>query len=141
MDTYEAQAVHTTAVAEIGRVIHPALAEGQLSGGILQSLGWAHIEDLSVTAEGRYSASHMNSYLVPTTLDTPGWTVETMGTPCQAGAFGAKGMGELPCNGAAPAFLSALDNALGVFTEKIPATGEYLFRLLGEKRNSSSAIT
>jgi len=130
MDTYEANPVHTTAVAEIGRVIHPSMAEGQLAGGILQSLGWAHIEDLSISPEGRYSASSMSSYFVPTTLDAPGWTIEAMGTPCPAGAFGAKGLGELPCNGAAPAFLSALDNALGVFAEKIPATGEYLFRLL-----------
>jgi CO/xanthine dehydrogenase Mo-binding subunit len=129
-DTYEANPVHTTAVAEIGQVIHPSLAEGQLAGGILQSLGWAHIEDLSVTAEGRYSASHMSSYLVPTTLDAPGWTIETMGIPCPAGAFGAKGLGELPCDGGAPAFLSALDNALDVFAKKVPATGEYLFNLL-----------
>jgi CO/xanthine dehydrogenase Mo-binding subunit len=128
-DTYEATPLRVTAVAEIGRVIHPALAEGQLAGGILQSLGWAHIEDLNVTSEGRYSASRMSSYLVPTTLDTPEWTIEIMGVPCSAGAFGAKGMGELPCDGGAPAFLSALDNALGVFPEKIPATGEYLFTL------------
>ena len=39
-------------------------------------------------------------------------------------------MGELPCNGSAPAFLSALDNALDVFAERAPATGEYLFELL-----------
>jgi CO/xanthine dehydrogenase Mo-binding subunit len=133
-DTYEANPAHTTAVAEVGRVINPSLAEGQMTGGLLQGLGWAHIEDLSVTPEGRYSASRMSSYLTPTTLDTPGWTVEMMETPCSAGAFGAKGMGELPCNGAAPAFLSALDNAIGVFADKIPATGEYLFGLLEEKR-------
>jgi len=67
---------------------------------------------------------------VPTTLDTPNWTIEMMETPSPAGAFGAKGMGEMPCNGAAPAFMSALDNAVGVFAEKVPATGEYLFRLI-----------
>ncbi|MCL2010296.1 MAG: xanthine dehydrogenase family protein molybdopterin-binding subunit [Synergistaceae bacterium] len=132
-DTYEAVPAHVTAVAEIGRVIHPTLAEGQLAGGILQSLGWAHIEDLSITPEGRYSTSRMSSYLVPTTLDTPGWTIEIMENPCPAGAFGAKSLGELPCNGGAPAFLSALDNALGVFAEKIPAGGEYLFGLLNPK--------
>ena len=134
MDTYEANPIHTTAVAEIGRVIHPVLAAGQLTGGILQSLGWAHIEDLTVTPEGAYSASHMSSYLVPTTLDTPRWTIDMIEDPCPAGGFGAKGMGELPCNGSAPAFLSALDNALDVFAERAPATGEYLFELLEAKQ-------
>ena len=130
MDTYEANPIHTTAVAEIGRVIHPVLAAGQLAGGVLQSLGWAHIEDLTVRPDGAYSAAHMSSYLVPTTLDTPRWTIDTIEDPCLAGGFGAKGMGELPCNGSAPAFLSALDNALDVFAERAPATGEYLFELL-----------
>ena len=68
----------------------------------------------------------MSSYLVPTTLDTPRWTIDMIEDPCPAGGFGAKGMGELPCNGSAPAFLSALDNALDVFAERAPATGEYL---------------
>lgn len=133
-DTYEANPIHTTAVAEIGRVIHPTLAAGQLAGGVLQSLGWAHIEDLTITPDGTYSASHMSSYLVPTTLDTPRWTIDTIEAPCPAGGFGAKGMGELPCNGSAPAFLSALDNALDVFAERAPATGEYLFGLLEAKQ-------
>ena len=63
-------------------------------------------------------------------LDMPRWTIDTIEDPCPAGGFGAKGMGELPCNGSAPAFLSALDNALDVFAERAPATGEYLFELL-----------
>ena len=130
MDTYEANPIHTTAVAEIGRVIHPVLAAGQLAGGVLQSLGWAHIEDLTVRPDGAYSAAHMSSYLVPTTLDTPRWTIDTIEDPCPTGGIGAKGMGKLPCNGSAPAFLSALDNALDVFAERAPATGEYLFELL-----------
>lgn len=134
MDTYEANPINTTAVAEMGRVIHPVLAAGQLAGGVLQSLGWAHIEDLTVNPDGAYSASHMSSYLVPTTLDTPKWTIDMIEAPSPAGGFGAKGMGELPCNGSAPAFLSALDNALDVFAERAPATGEYLFGLLEAKR-------
>lgn len=135
MDTYEANATHTTAVAEIGRVINPQLASGQLEGGILQSIGWAHIEDLSVNSDGRYSSSHMSSYLVPTTLDTPEWTIDFIEEPSPAGGFGAKGMGELPCNGSATAFLSAIDNALDVFPTKAPATGEYIYNLLEEKRS------
>ena len=133
MDTYEANPLEVTLVAEVGRVLHPILARGQLTGGALQILGLAHLEDLSITSDGTYSATHMNSYLVPTTLDTPKWTVDFIEEPCPYGGYGAKGIGELPCDGSVPAFLSALDNALDVFAEKAPATGEYLYELLEAK--------
>ena len=41
MDTYEANPIHTTAVAEIGRVIHPVLAAGQLASGVHYEIGRA----------------------------------------------------------------------------------------------------
>jgi CO/xanthine dehydrogenase Mo-binding subunit len=50
--------------------------------------------------------------------------------PCAFGAFGAKGIGELPMDGGAPALAAAVQNATGVFAEKIPLSGEYLFSLI-----------
>ena len=130
VDTYEIQPVEATVVAEIGRAIHPVLVEGQIAGGFLQALGWSHIEDLTVTSEGRFSADQLNGYLIPTTLDRPRWEIGLMEEPCDVGAFGAKGLGELPMNGAAPALVSAVENATGVFATEIPLTGERLFRLM-----------
>ncbi len=130
VDTYEVRPLEATVVAEIGRAIHPVLVEGQIAGGFLQALGWSHIEDLTVTPEGRFSADQLNAYLIPTTLDTPRWHVDVMEEPCDVGAYGAKGLGELPMNGAAPAALSAVENATGAFGAEIPLTGEKLFRLI-----------
>lgn len=130
MDTYEATATRVTAAAEVGRAINPMQAEGQLAGGILQGIGWAHIEDLRVDGGGVYTAAHMNSYLVPTTLDTPDWQIALIEDPCPDGCFGAKGIGELPANSGAPAFIAAVGNATGVFGHELPLTGEKLFDLI-----------
>jgi len=138
MDTYEANAVRVFAAAEVGRAINPMQATGQLSGGILQSIGWAHIEDLRVDDKGVYTAAHMSSYLVPTTLDSPKWDIALLEDPCADGCFGAKGIGELPADVGAPAFAAALDNATGVFSAEIPLTGEKLFKLLEDEKDGGN---
>ena len=129
-DTYEVSAEKVFAAAEVGRAVNPMQLKGQLTGGMLQAIGWSHLEDMRVDDKGRYTASHMNAYLVPTALDTPEWEIELLEDPCAQGCFGAKGIGELPMNAAGPAFVSAVDNAVGVFCDSIPCTGEKLFRLM-----------
>ncbi len=136
-DTYEATAKKVYAAAEVGRAINPMQLRGQLTGGMLQAIGWSHIEDMRVDDNGKYTASHMNSYLVPTTLDTPEWEIELIEDPCDQGCFGAKGIGELPMNAAGPAFVSAVDSAVGVFCDSIPCTGEKLFRLMCRNEKTS----
>lgn len=127
MDTYEINPTLGTVAAEVGRAINPMLAAGQIEGGVLQGCGWSHIESLGIDAKGMYTAGHMSEYLVPTTLDAPKWKVEMLEAPCEAGPFGAKGIGELPANGGAPAFLAAVENATGVCADYIPLTGEKLW--------------
>jgi CO/xanthine dehydrogenase Mo-binding subunit len=79
----------------------------------------------------------MSEYLVPTFLDAPAWNVEVLEVPCETGPFGAKGIGELPANGGAPAFLSAVENATGVFAPYIPLTGEKLWMELEKLRGAN----
>ena len=137
-DTYEVSAEKVCVAAEVGRAINPMQLRGQITGGLLQAIGWSHLEDMRVDEKGRYTASHMNAYLVPTTLDTPEWEIELLEDPCAQGCFGAKGIGELPMNAAGPAFVSAVDNAAGVFCDSIPCTGEKLFRLvLNEEKKTA----
>ncbi|MCL2768124.1 MAG: molybdopterin-dependent oxidoreductase, partial [Synergistaceae bacterium] len=109
---------------------NPVLASGQIEGGALQSYGWANTERLELTSEGNYTAGHLGEYAIPTALDTPSFDVELLEDPCDFGAEGAKGVGELPMNGGAPALASAVQNATGVFAEKIPLSGEYLLSLV-----------
>lgn len=137
MDTYEVTPTQAHVVAELGQAINPALASGQLEGGVLMGCGWSHIESLDIDDEGAYTASSMSQYLVPTALDAPKWEVEMLETPSPEGPFGAKGIGELPANGGAPAFLAAVENATGVFADSIPLTGEKLWMAM-EKLKSGN---
>ncbi len=116
-----------TAVVEIGRAVHPLLAEGQVAGGTLQALGYGGMEDLRIDDRGRYLQDRLSTYSIPTALDAPDLVVEIAEIPSPRGPFGAKGLGELPINGGAPALASAVEDATGVFIPAIPITGERLF--------------
>jgi CO/xanthine dehydrogenase Mo-binding subunit len=131
-DTYEVTPLESVVAVEVGRAINPAQLVGQFEGGVLQSYGWSTIENLALTPEGRYSADHLNEYLIPTTLDTPRFDVRIFEDPCAVGAYGAKGVGELPMDGGAPAVAAAVENALGIgaVVDRIPLTGEELHRLV-----------
>ena len=137
-DTYEVSAKKVYVAAEVGRAINPMQARGQITGGLLQAIGWSHLEDMRIDEKGRYTASHMNAYLVPTTLDTPEWDVAFFEDPCSQGCFGAKGIGELPMNAAGPAFVAAVDIAAGVLCDSIPCTGEKLFRLMQQEDSKTA---
>ena len=122
--TWEVRPVRFTTVHEIGRVIHPTLAAGQIEGGSAQGLGWALIEDV-VMRDGRMINNSFTNYIVPTTLDTPEMDVVLLERPYKHGPFGAKGVGEMPIDGPAPAVVNALRHA-GFDVQEIPATPEKL---------------
>lgn len=132
LDTYEITPTKSTISVELGKAINPVLATGQIEGGSLQAYGWAGIEEMGLTSEGKYTTGKLSGYTIPTTLDSPRFDVALFEDPCEFGAFGAKGIGELPMDGGAPAFAAAVENATGAFAERIPITGEYLFSLLEE---------
>ncbi|HEX9801112.1 MAG TPA: xanthine dehydrogenase family protein molybdopterin-binding subunit [Thermoanaerobaculia bacterium] len=127
-DTLAVKPLRVTAVCEVGRVIHPTLCAGQVEGGTLQAVGWALVEEMKL-ADGRYLNDRMATYLIPTAVDAPAIDVELLERPWDGGPFGAKGVGELPMDGGAPAVAAAIENALGVSPDEIPATPERLFRL------------
>jgi CO/xanthine dehydrogenase Mo-binding subunit len=117
-----------TAVQEIGRAIHPRLAAGQVEGGTVQGLGYALIEDV-VMRRGAMANAQLTNYTIPTTLDTPPMEVVILENPYPHGPFGAKGVGELPMDGPAPAVVNALRHA-GIAVTAIPATPERVLAAL-----------
>ena len=129
-DTYEIRTSRSTISTEVGRAINPQQVVGQMEGGVLQSYGWGYMEDMRLTPDGRYDSSQLNAYLIPTTLDAPEFSVRIFEEPSPVGGYGSKGIGELSCDGGAPAIAAAVDNACGVFATEVPLTGEYLFELL-----------
>src|SRR5581483_11595887 len=101
-DTFEARPTAVTTVHEIGRAIHPTIAAGQIEGGTAQGLGFALLEEV-VMRDGRMANAQLTNYIVPTSLDTPPIRVVIRENPYSHGPFGAKGVGEMPIDGPAPA--------------------------------------
>jgi CO/xanthine dehydrogenase Mo-binding subunit len=109
-------------VNEIGKAIHPALARGQVEGGTAQGLGYALLERVAMR-DGVMANAQLTNYLIPTTMDTPKLDVVLLEHPYAGGPFGAKGLGELPIDGPAPAVVNAVRH-LGVDVRSIPALPE-----------------
>src|SRR5207244_7021439 len=106
-DTWEVRPLKFTTVHEIGKVIHPTLAKGQIEGGSAQGLGWALIEDV-VMRDGCMANNSFTNYIVPTTLDTPEMDVVLLERPYRHGPFDAKGVCIMPFDGQAPADINSL---------------------------------
>ncbi|HEX2574450.1 MAG TPA: xanthine dehydrogenase family protein molybdopterin-binding subunit [Polyangia bacterium] len=129
--TYEVRCTDVTAVIDIGKAIHPLLAEGQIEGGTLQAVGWALCENV-VMQGGRMANPTLTNYIIPTTLDAPRMAVEIVENPYSQGPFGAKGVGECPMDGPAAAVANAISRATGVRVTEIPATPERLMEALDQ---------
>jgi CO/xanthine dehydrogenase Mo-binding subunit len=127
--TFETRVEDFVALQEIGRVIHPVLAEGQIEGGIAQAIGFALYEKV-VWKDGRMVNSQMTNYIMPTSADLPPIHVFFEEIPYAYGPLGAKGIGELPMDGPAPAILNAVENAIGSPANEIPLTPEMLMEVL-----------
>ena len=121
--TYSVSVDDFVALQEIGRVLHPVLARGQVLGGVVQGIGFALYEKVE-WQDGRMKNAQMTNYIVPTATDVPSIRVyfEELGN--QYGAFGAKGIGELPMDGPAPAIVNAIEDALSVAFSSIPLLPE-----------------
>ena len=126
MTTYTATVTDFHALQEVGCVLHPILAEGQVQGGVAQGIGYALYEKC-VYDRGLMKNNQMTNYIMPTSMDLPEIKVHFEETPSVHGAFGAKGIGELPMDGPAPAILNAIEQATGIAFTTIPLLPEDIF--------------
>ena len=126
--TYEARVEDFVALQEVGRVLNPVLAAGQIEGGVAQAIGFTLFENV-VWKDGRMANNQMTNYIIPTPADIPPIRVYFEENPYAYGPGGAKGIGELPMDGAAPAILNALENATGISFTHVPLMPERLMDL------------
>ncbi len=129
MMTYETHVDDFVAVQEVGRVINPVLATGQIEGGVAQAIGFTLFESV-VWQNGRMANNQMTNYIMPTAADIPPIRVYFEENPYAYGPGGAKGIGELPMDGPAPAILNAIENATGVSFNHVPLMPEALMEKL-----------
>jgi CO/xanthine dehydrogenase Mo-binding subunit len=126
MNTYMATCTRFDALQEVGKVMHPILAKGQIEGGVAQGIGYALYEKC-VYDQGHLRNNQMTNYIMPTSADLPAIHVHFEEVPSVHGPGGAKGIGELPMDGPAPAILNAIENATGVSFNSIPLLPEDIY--------------
>lgn len=127
--TYEAHVDDFVALQEVGKVIHPVLAAGQIEGGVAQAIGYTLFERV-VWQDGRMQNNQMTNYIIPTAADIPPIRVFFEEVPYAYGPAGAKGIGELPMDGAAPAILNAIEQATGISFLEVPLMPEAMIEAM-----------
>jgi CO/xanthine dehydrogenase Mo-binding subunit len=128
--TYEITPIEIWTAYDIGRAIDTRIVEGQVHGGVVQGLGYATCEAMEF-ADGRPLQATMTDYVIPGTIDVPPIHVELFDNPYAYGPHGAKGAGEIPLTGVAPALAHAVEEAIGTRVTRIPLTPEYLRTVAG----------
>jgi len=140
LNSYSVSVDDFVALQEVGKVLHPLLARGQVIGGVAQGIGFSLYEKV-VWQNGRMQNAQMTNYIMPTSSDLPPIRVffEELGNV--HGAYGAKGIGELPMDGPAPAIVNAVEDALGVRFDSIPLLPEEIMEGLAASSPTASHST
>jgi CO/xanthine dehydrogenase Mo-binding subunit len=134
LDTFETNVLSLWSAHDVGKAIHPVNCKGQIEGGLLQAVGWALQENV-VMREGRVVNARLTDYVIPTILDAPRFTTLLVEDPYSRGpGGGAKGLGELPMDGGAPAVAAAVEHATGIVCDRLPLLPEELYVLSKESR-------
>jgi len=115
------------ATFEVGRIVNPVLALGQAEGGLAQAIGWATCERVTLK-DGVMQNAQMTNYIIPTSADATEIHVDFVETPYAYGAFGSKGLGEVPMDGPGPAVVTAINTAAGSSVRRMPAQAEEILR-------------
>lgn len=134
MDTFEVKVIKMWLANDVGKAINPKMAEGQIEGGTLQSVGYAMLEKHELN-KGGFKTNRFQNYIIPTSLDTPEMETVIIEEPFSNGPMGAKGLGELPMDGGAPAIINAVANATGLRVCELPVTPEKLYEMWKKNNN------
>ena len=137
-ETGQISILKVVVVDDCGRVINPALVDGQLAGGIVQGLGGAIYEHLTYNGEGNLLTASLMDYLIPTALESPQkLVIKHLETPSPYTPLGSKGVGETGVM-IMPAIISAVEDALRKIgyrgkLYKTPLTPEYVLRIMSTR--------
>jgi CO/xanthine dehydrogenase Mo-binding subunit len=135
-ETGETKVLRVYSGHDAGKVVNPTTGEGQIEGGVVQGLGYALMEEHHLK-EGRILNDQFSTYIIPTPLDTPEIHAILVEHEYPWGPYGAKGLGETPIIGIAPAVTAAIAHATGVRMNEIPATPERVWTALQTRDKES----
>ena len=121
------------ALQDAGTPINPEIAQCQMYGAVMKSIGHTLYEDMKLDKKGQCLTANMTDYGVPMISEAPDdFKVELIDVNDKFGPFGAKSISEIACNGAAPAIGIAIHDACGVWLRSWPMTPEKVLKALGK---------
>jgi carbon-monoxide dehydrogenase large subunit len=135
-ETGQVKVLKYTAVDDCGKQVNPLLIEGQVQGGIAQSLGAVLMERTVYDENGQLLTGEFMDYAIPRALDIPDYVLGSTETPSPSNLLGVKGVGEAGTIGATPAIGNAVIDALsplGIHHLDLPFTPERVWRAIQEK--------
>ena len=134
LKTGVAKVLKIWAAYDVGKIVNPRLAIGQAQGGILQGMSWALYENL-VYKNGIMINPNFTDYVMATAADKPEYDITFIEKPYAEGPYKAKGMGEVPLIGVAPAVANAIANACGARVRSVPLLPEKVWGELKRIKN------
>jgi CO/xanthine dehydrogenase Mo-binding subunit len=113
---------------DVGKAINPQQVIGQIQGGLVQSVGYAVMENF-IEKEGQVLTRNLSTYLIPTVLDIPDeMNIMVLEIPDPRGPWGARGLGEVMNMCLAPAVTAAVYDATGIWFDHFPLVPEEVFK-------------
>ena len=126
---------HFASSFDVGTVINSQMIRGQITGGVMIGIGATLHEELKFDADGKMPNASFGKYRFPSFKEAPAkQTVDCVENPGEIGPFGARGIGEHPVVGVAPAIVNAIQDAIGVEFYEIPVTPEKILAALAAKK-------
>jgi len=132
-ETGDIEFLRYVAVDDCGKVINPLLVDGQIHGGIVQSIGQALYEEVVYNEDGQLITGTLMDYAVPRASHIPTFELDRTETPSPVNPLGVKGVGEAGTIGATPAIVGAVVDALAPFGVKhldMPIKPENIWRVM-----------
>jgi putative selenate reductase molybdopterin-binding subunit len=121
------------AYQDCGTPINPALAIGQIYGGVMKAVGHSLYEEMVYDGEGRCLNPRFLDYKIPSIFEAPeDFRVELVPVDDEIGPFGGKSVSEISLNGSAPAIAIAIHDAVGAWVREWPFTSERVLRAMGK---------
>ena len=139
-DTGQVKILKYIAVDDCGKQVNPLLVEGQVQGGIAQSIGAALMEKTVYDESGQLLTGEFMDYAIPRATDIPDFVLGSTETPSPSNPLGVKGVGEAGTIGATPAIANAVIDALSPFGIRhldLPFTPERVWRAIQDKGGRS----
>ena len=132
IDTGQVTVTKLVMAVDCGVAINPVTASGQVEGGMLQALGYAHCEEYAFDNKGRMINDSLGPYKIYRADEMPEFEVFLIQTMEDSGPFGAKAVAEIPKDGVAPALRNAILHATGAKINEIPFTPERVWNKITE---------